>query len=82
MTIVRTLGPAFLCFYAASAQIISRPLNDNTLQETLQFEDQLESRPFVLESGENYRDMLTITAARNVGQFYQIRNQQQTKTQK
>ena len=80
--ILGRLAPAFFCFSAASAQIISRPLSDNTLEETLQFEDQLESRPFVLESGENYRDMLTITAARNVGQFYQTRTQQQPKTQK
>ena len=40
----------------------------------LQLENDLSATPFHLASGEVYRDLLTITAARSVGQFGVARN--------
>merc|ERR1712032_181243 len=42
-------------------------------------EDDLEARPFLLASGERYRDLLTITAARNVGEFGVIRSHEHSR---
>ena len=60
--------PIFLLFYFKGT--LSRPqqfgLDSNSLQDTFALEDDLASRPFILESGESYRDLLTITAAQNV----------------
>ena len=62
--------PIFLLFYFTS-QSSQKPQTDssvsgNLLEDTFALEDDLASRPFMLESGEPYRDLLTITAARNV----------------
>ena len=64
-----------LCGLEARAQEIKAAAND--LEAVFRLEDELEARPFLLESGEKYRDLLTITAARNVGEFGIIRSHSQ-----
>ena len=49
------------------------------LEAVFRLEDDLEARPFLLASGESYRDLLTITAARNVGEFGVIRSHEQSR---
>ena len=67
----------FLLFYSLCvAQELEA--GDNDLEAVFRLEDELEARPFVLASGERYRDLLTITAARNVGEFGVIRSRGQT----
>ena len=62
----------FLLFYSVCGQELG-----NDLEAVFRLEDELEARPFLLESGEKYRDLLTITAARNVGEFGIIRSHSQ-----
>ena len=67
----------FLLFYSLCvAQELEA--GDNDLEAVFRLEDELEARPFVLASGERYRDLLTITAARNVAEFGVIRSRGQT----
>ena len=67
----------FLLFYSLCvAQELEA--GDNDLEAVFRLEDELEARPFLLASGERYRDLLTITAARNVAEFGVIRSQGQT----
>ena len=67
----------FLLFYSLCvAQELEA--GDNDLEAVFRLEDELEARPFLLASGEKYRDLLTITAARNVGEFGLIRNRGQS----
>lgn len=71
----------FLLFYSAigleaRAQDLGASAGNN-LESVFRLEDELEARPFVLETGERYRDLLTITAARNVGEFGIIRSNNQ-----
>ena len=76
--------PIFLLFYLKGT--LSRPqkfgLDSNSLQDTFALEDDLASRPFILESGESYRDLLTITAAQNVALVEIIRNRTEPKSLK
>jgi len=69
----------FLFFYSCEAQFLSQPKQLSAgakfQSERLEFEDGLGSTPFVLDSGEAYRDQQTINAARNVGQFYILRRE-------
>ena len=53
--------PIFLLFYFTTVSGRPQVLDD--------FDNDLSTKPFLLDSGEIYRDLFTITAARNVGQF-------------
>ena len=66
----------FLLFYSVCGQEVGAG-DGNDLEAVFRLEDELEARPFLLESGEKYRDLLTITAARNVGEFGIIRSHSQ-----
>ena len=69
-----------LCGLEARAQEIEAAAND--LEAVFRLEDDLEARPFLLETGERYRDLLTMTAARNVAEFGIIRSQEERRTLK
>lgn len=66
-----------LCGLEARAQEIEAAAND--LEAVFRLEDDLEARPFLLETGERYRDLLTMTAARNVAEFGIIRSQEESR---
>ena len=67
----------FLLFYSLCvAQELEA--GDNDLEAVFRLEDELEARPFLLASGERYRDLLTVTAARNVAEFGVIRSRGKT----
>ena len=74
-----TIFCIFLLFYSINV-MEAKPqgieAGEPDLEAVFKLEDELEASPFLLESGERYRDLLTITAARNVGQFGVIRFQE------
>ena len=82
--VLKAQVPIFLLFYFRGSY--SRPqqfgVDSNFLDDTFAIEDDLASRPFILASGENYRDLLTITAAQNVALVELIRNRTEPKSLK